>query len=430
MAKKDKMNNSLKTQMLRMTLQSFTIMTIIIIAVSVASFYYSMQHQIKGELEEDANLALLTYEKIYDGKLRVEESVASGEIAIYKGEERINGDNILLDDLASLLNIDISLIYDDTRIITTIKDESGQRAIGTTVASKIYKEVAETGEPVFYSNVEIYDNASYAYYKPLLSDDGVYYGMIAVCCPRQAAWNDMLGKIWLIILACILAALSIGWKMANYNRKLGERISQMAGYMDKLAHGKFDTEIPRLVKSEDDEIKQLAEAGQNMSKDIKVLVDYDALTKLRNRRSANNKLKEIRIKAEETGIDYCVSIGDIDFFKKVNDTYGHEMGDLVLKEVAHTLNSGMLGRDVAARWGGEEFLLIFENKKVDEAEKILSQILDNIRKIIIPDTDKNITMSFGLTQAKPRENTNEILKRADDRLYEAKESGRNRIIIG
>ena len=165
-----------------------------------------------------------------------------------------------------------------------------------------------------------------------------------------------------------------------------------------------------------------------MAGSLKKLVEYDALTELNNRRSADKKLEEIRVKAVEMGNKYCVCISDIDFFKKVNDTYGHEMGDVILKSVADKLKAGMVGKGFSARWGGEEFLLIFENRELDIARRELSMIMDEVRTIYIPDTDRQITMSFGLTALVPGETTDETLKRADDNLYEAKETGRNQII--
>ena len=119
---------------------------------------------------------------------------------------------------------------------------------------------------------------------------------------------------------------------------------------------------------------------------------------------------------------------DLNDFKQVNDTYGHEMGDEVLRMVAAKLKNGMVGKGFAARWGGEEFLLIFDNRELDIAKRELSMIMDDVRTIYVPDTDRQITMSFGLTAMIPGESTDEALSRADANLYEAKEGGRNQIV--
>ena len=198
--------------------------------------------------------------------------------------------------------------------------------------------------------------------------------------------------------------------------------------MNSLANGEFKSEMPRELMSADDEIKHLATDGKRMAHSLMMLVEYDALTELNNRRFADKKLQEIRVAAVEQGVKYCLCIADIDFFKKVNDTYGHEMGDVVLKAVADKLKAGMVGKGFAARWGGEEFLLIFKDRELDIARRELSMIMDQVRTIYVPDTDRQITMSFGLTALVPGETIDEVLNRADANLYEAKETGRDQII--
>ena len=96
--------------------------------------------------------------------------------------------------------------------------------------------------------------------------------------------------------------------------------------------------------------------------------------------------------------------------------------------VAEKLKKGMIGKGFAARWGGEEFLLIFENRELDIAHRELAMIMDEVRTIWVPDSDRQITMSFGLTAMAPGESIDDSLNRADTNLYEAKESGRNQII--
>ena len=422
-----KLKNSLRYQMLKMTIIPLTIMAIIIIIASVSTVYASLVSQVKTELEKDANLAVLMYDKLYSGEFNFVEN-EDGTVDIYKGTEPITGDDILLDDLGEILEIDISIFYQDTRILTTLTNDDGQRAIGTTATSLVRKAVLETGEAKFYTNVLVYDENSFAYYMPMKTDDGEVYGMIAVARSAEGVRNLAASKIWPIVLVCVLTSFFIGFIMVRYNKKLAGRISQIDNFMNTLANGEFDATMPKNIMSEDDEIKRLATDGKRMARSIKTLVEYDALTEINNRRFADKKLEDIRIKMLETGVKYCLCIADIDFFKKVNDTYGHEMGDIVLKMVADKLKKGMIGKGFVARWGGEEFLLLFENRELDIAYRELNMIMDDIRTIIIPNTQKQVTMSFGLTEAKPMETSDETLSRADANLYEAKESGRNQIV--
>ncbi|MCR4567363.1 MAG: diguanylate cyclase [Pseudobutyrivibrio sp.] len=423
-----RLKNSLKSQMMRMTLIPLIFMTIIIVAVSASVINKTIIDSTHKEFIRDAKLAVRFFDEEYAGDFWAEDADGDGEVEMYKGKQRLNGEYTVIDDVAKMLDIDISIFYDDKRLLTTLKGSDGQRAIGTSAAVVVRKNVLEEGKSEFYTNVLVYDNKSFAYYEPLKRDDGTIYGMISVGRAQAEIFDEITRYMWPIILACLIIALLIGFIMVGYNRRLGNRIIRMDKYMNTLSSGEFDAEIPRELMAEDDEIKRLAVDGKSMAKAIKTLVEYDALTQLNNRRYGDKKLQEIRMKSVEMGVKYCICIADIDFFKKVNDTYGHEMGDEVLRAVADKLKVGMVGKGIAARWGGEEFLLIFENRELDIARRELSIIMDDIRTIYVPDTDRQITMSFGLTAMIPGESTDESLKRADENLYEAKETGRNQII--
>lgn len=425
---KDKVfKNSLKSQMLKMTLVPLTLMTIVIAAVSATILQTAITKQIESELIHDADLLESVFDEFYEGEFHIEED-EDGNPELYKGEQKLNGKDTLMAKMSEKLNIDVSIFYKDTRILTTLVDEKGNSAVGTKAAAVVNNDVIKEGTSAFYDNVLVYNTKSFAYYKPIIMEGENTVGMIAVCRSGEDVKWQVINYVFPVIMVCVVVAIFFGFIMVRFNRKLAERIFKMDRYMNRLANGEFDYEMPRELMKEDDEIKSLATDGKRMARSIKTLVEYDALTELNNRRSADKKLSDIRIKAVEMGMKYCVCIGDIDFFKKVNDTYGHEMGDVVLKSVADKLKKGMTGKGFVARWGGEEFLLIFENRELDIATRELSMILDDIRTIYVPDTDRQITMSFGLTALVPGETTDDSLNRADTNLYEAKESGRNQII--
>ncbi|MBE5917152.1 MAG: diguanylate cyclase [Pseudobutyrivibrio ruminis] len=425
---KDKVfKNSLKSQMLKMTLVPLTLMTIVIAAVSATILQTAITKQIESELIHDADLLESVFDEFYEGEFHIEED-EDGNLELYKGEQKLNGKDTLMAKMSEKLNIDVSIFYKDTRILTTLVDEKGNSAVGTKAAAVVNNDVIKEGSSAFYDNVLVYNTKSFAYYKPIIMEGEDTVGMIAVCRSGEDVKWQVINYVFPVIMVCVVVAIFFGFIMVRFNRKLADRIFKMDRYMNRLANGEFDYEMPRELMKEDDEIKSLATDGKRMARSIKTLVEYDALTELNNRRSADKKLSDIRIKAVEMGMKYCVCIGDIDFFKKVNDTYGHEMGDVVLKSVADKLKKGMTGKGFVARWGGEEFLLIFENRELDIATRELSMILDDIRTIYVPDTDRQITMSFGLTALVPGETTDDSLNRADTNLYEAKESGRNQII--
>ena len=129
-------------------------------------------------------------------------------------------------------------------------------------------------------------------------------------------------------------------------------------------------------------------------------------------------------------MNFCVAILDIDFFKHVNDEHGHGMGDYVLKSLSYILKSSMEGRGQVARWGGEEFLLTFENTELDRAYKLLDQIRARIaeQEFTFKDVSLHLTITGGIEEYSMTESIDAIITRADEKLYRGKTSGRNQIV--
>jgi two-component system cell cycle response regulator len=128
----------------------------------------------------------------------------------------------------------------------------------------------------------------------------------------------------------------------------------------------------------------------------------------------------------------CLLMCDIDHFKQVNDTYGHQAGDIVIKTIAIILKDTFRVTDLIARYGGEEFTILLNDVTVDEAMYIAERVRKKIESIDfkIKTETKPIkkTISIGLTNYKIGESISEFIERADKAMYQAKESGRNRIV--
>lgn len=122
------------------------------------------------------------------------------------------------------------------------------------------------------------------------------------------------------------------------------------------------------------------------------------------------------------------SILDIDFFKKVNDTYGHDIGDKVLKQFVQIIQNSSRNDDLVIRWGGEEFILLLKINSIDNAKKVLENIRKTIAQISFEKVE-HITCSIGATVYRENETIEDSFKRADKALYEAKNSGRNKVVI-
>lgn len=152
----------------------------------------------------------------------------------------------------------------------------------------------------------------------------------------------------------------------------------------------------------------------------------DPLTGLKNRRSTSEFIRSL-IKSNAT---FSICMCDIDYFKKVNDTYGHEFGDDVLKEIASVFKKKASTFAYISRWGGEEFLLIFPGLNGDEAYMKAHELRDDIKKIAIPNGNEtvSVTMTYGLTEYDPNKSAIENIKEVDEKLYMGKEAGRDRIV--
>jgi len=155
----------------------------------------------------------------------------------------------------------------------------------------------------------------------------------------------------------------------------------------------------------------------------------DALTGLYNRRKALEYVRHLM--DNQTGyMGFSLCICDIDFFKRVNDEHGHDFGDEVLKSISRILMEEMEERIFVARWGGEEFLLLFPECNGDDAFIKLEDIRRRIKEMKIrkDDVEIGVTMTFGLAEYDFNNDLTAILKEADEKLYQGKEQGRDRII--
>lgn len=156
----------------------------------------------------------------------------------------------------------------------------------------------------------------------------------------------------------------------------------------------------------------------------------DTLTGLYNRRKTMEYLEELTKKSgANQGFSICIC--DIDFFKKVNDNYGHDLGDEVLKSISHIFKEEMTGKNLAARWGGEEFLLIFPEANGDEAYVRLKHIRERVKqmRVVKGELSIGVTMTFGLSEYDYVNGLEATLKDADNKLYMGKEGGRDVIIF-
>ncbi len=159
----------------------------------------------------------------------------------------------------------------------------------------------------------------------------------------------------------------------------------------------------------------------------------DALTNMYNRRYFEMMLTEAMEDARQDKTPMCLIIADIDCFKKLNDKYGHLIGDEVLKFVASLLMKNVKGQDISARYGGEEFAVILPLTEIENAKKLMENIRFQMEtaNLILTKCQKSIgkvTASFGIAQFQDSDEPLDLIQRADAKLYEAKNAGRNCVV--
>ena len=157
----------------------------------------------------------------------------------------------------------------------------------------------------------------------------------------------------------------------------------------------------------------------------------DALTGFYNRGQLEERVKQEISSSKRQKTPLCVIMTDIDYFKKVNDKYGHLAGDLVLKTVSKIMRSQLREYDTAGRYGGEEFVILLPFTKLREAKMVAERLRKKVEQanIEISDTETiSITISMGIYEINPDDNEETLIKNVDKALYEAKETGRNRIV--
>ena len=196
--------------------------------------------------------------------------------------------------------------------------------------------------------------------------------------------------------------------------------------------------IERLSKQFERQIRQLerviriSDRYQSSLKDLNAALreasTHDALTGIPNRLLVEERCRQEDARSDRSGSTYSLAVLDVDHFKRFNDNYGHDVGDLVLKALGETLRFSLRQGDLCARWGGEEFLALMPDTTLSEAEHVVHRLVGKIRRqrIELADEELAVTASIGVAEHLPGETYEQTFRRADQALLEAKQQGRDR----
>lgn len=400
---------------------------IILMLLASHQFTKAMYGQVEEELRNVAHNLETMFELIYPGDYKI---VEDDDYRLYKGKADITFDYSLIDRVKEDTGLEITLFYRTTRILTTFYNSSNNRIAGTTAPEAVIKDVFEGDKACFYTDTIINDSDYFSYYIPLHDSEGNITGMLFVGKPSRNVNEAIQQSIYPLIIADILVMLVIAMGIFYYTKRFSATLLKIHGFLSDVSTGNLGTCLDDSVLKRNDELGDIGRSALSMQRSLRHMVEQDALTELFNRRYANRMLMQILDKAAKQRQPFSLAIGDIDFFKRVNDTYGHECGDVVLKRVADMMREHMESLGFAARWGGEEFLLVFDHMNACDAFESLQYLLEGIRslEVVYHGETIRITMTFGLADGDSAD-IQQLLKTADGKLYQGKSNGRNQIVL-
>lgn len=327
--------------------------------------------------------------------------------------------------------MEITLFYGDERRLTTIKDEDGNRLDCTKADPQTVKWVLENGRKYFAQNVEINGEDYFGYYVPILNKDKSVVGMTFAGKARaevlQSIWGNIMNSL-LICLSVIIATLLI---CVAASRNIVDALKSIMEYLGDVAQSDFSHKMPKHVIKRSDEIGDMGKYAVDVSNSLEEMIMTDPLTKLLNRRACKIYLdKWIEKCKKQKKNKITVVIADIDYFKKINDTYGHDCGDMVLVTVSEMFRQHMKEKGCAARWGGEEFLLVYETDE-QSMQKAFCGLLKDIREheFVYKQQAFHVTLTAGVNGEIISSTFDEIVNRADECLYQGKTGGRDRVVF-
>ena len=418
-----------KRKSLMGTFNYIIILPVFFIGIVMAGISYilikkNVYYEIRSGMENEAYTLANTYDVMYPGYYEFVK--AENLMALKKGEHYLTND--FIDNIKEDTGLEITIFYNDIRMITTLYSDN-KRITGSKMNSAIKKDVLDNGYSKFYDDVRIEEERFFAYYLPVHNGSENIIGAICILKPANQIHSKFAKQVIPLIAIIIAGVVIITYLNYLYFGKLNKNFKHIRNFLGEVTGGNLKAEMNREALAREDEIGDVAKASVNMQRSLRNLIVKDSLTDLYNRRYCNQNLKNISEQYIKTGEPYTLAIADIDFFKKVNDTYGHTAGDEVLVSVAQIMKKSMAGKGFAARWGGEEFLLVYTGCDMETTLTYLEMLVEAIREMRVEYDDKaiKITISIGVATGNG-DSVDKVLCTADNRLYHAKKEGRDRVV--
>ena len=423
------MEKTTKRKSLMGTFNYIIILPVFFIGIVMAGISYilikkNVYYEIRSGMENEAYTLANTYDVMYPGYYELVK--AENLMALKKGEHYLTND--FIDNIKEDTGLEITIFYNDIRMITTLYSDN-KRITGSKMNSAIKKDVLDNGYSKFYDDVRIEEERFFAYYLPVHNGSENIIGAICILKPANQIHSKFAKQVIPLIAIIIAGVVIITYLNYLYFGKLNKNFKHIRNFLGEVTGGNLKAEMNREALAREDEIGDVAKASVNMQRSLRNLIVKDSLTDLYNRRYCNQNLKNLSEQYIKTGEPYTLAIADIDFFKKVNDTYGRTAGDEVLVSVAQIMKKSMAGKGFAARWGGEEFLLVYTGCDMETTLTYLEMLVEAIREMRVEYDDKaiKITISIGVATGNG-DSVDKVLCTADNRLYHAKKEGRDRVV--
>ncbi len=423
-----KMKSELRRSLLRATLIPIILFGLIILTYCSRQLTSSIHQEVESGLKNVAQMALYMYDREYPGEYRMDQKTSE----MYKGDKKVDATEEIFEGYKKISGADITIFYEDMRVVTTIRNGEGVPIVGTKAAPAVRHEVLEAEKECFYTETKINNEDYFSYYCPVYNGQNKCIGMVFAGKPSQYVSKSVMKGVIPIVSIIGLAIVTIVFILWQYSAHLTKAMQQLQNFIVKVEQGNFKTELENRVAERKDELGKIGRSAVQMQTALRKLVERDSLTGLYNRHYGEIWLSEMKKEAGVTGKSFYVAIADIDFFKKFNDNYGHDCGDLVLKMVSNILDDSMKQQGYASRWGGEEFLLVFSEEGEEQALEKAKSIAQAIRKLRIKYGKKElgVTVTIGVAVGDAGKHEDEIIKIADQALYEGKENGRDQVRMG
>lgn len=416
---KEKKRRSLVSSILRLSVIPVLVLGIILTVYSQNSVREGMSFEVEKSLSGIAHNLISMYNIMDAGEFSYEDG------KIMKGETDLTSDYRLLDDVKNDTGADVSIFYGTERRLTTLVDDKGVRMVGTPVSGEVAEIVLGQGEEYFSEHVDVMGAEYFGYYVPIRNDADEVVG---ISFAGQSVENVNISMEFMIqgnLIICIFVILLAGFICHMSAQGIVSAMQHIKNFLGRLANGNFSQNMNEMVLKRRDELADMGEYAETVSRSLDDLVSRDPLTGLYNRRACKIQADN-RNEAEV----FTIALGDIDFFKKVNDTYGHDMGDEVLRVVAKGLEKGVSSHGFVARWGGEEFLVGVDTT-VEKTEELLRKTVAEIKEheFVHEDATFHVSITFGIAAHKKGADFEETVGRADELLYQGKENGRDQIVV-